>query len=366
MRVFLKDNVYDKALQRIRWVFDEFPTVIVNQSGGKDSTVILELAMIVARDLGRLPLKVRWLDQECEFDATVAYMTTVMERDDVEPLWYQIPFRLLNATSGTARWLNVWGPGEQWVREKHPLSIKENVYDCDRFARLFDAITKHDHPNDKVAVLTGVRAEESPGRFKGLTSHATYKWATWGSKVTPNQHIIFHPLYDWSYIDVWKSIHDHDWEYNEHYDHMYQYGVPIRNMRVSNYHHETSIHALFYLQEIEPDTYQAAVNRISGLDTAGKLGRRSFFPKELPYMFTSWRDYRDHLLENLIEDPALKAWLAKEFTTMETVYPHEVGDGMWRVQVQSILTNDVDGTLLKNWKASGKWSIHRLREKGLA
>ena len=59
MKVYSKKNVFDCALDRIRWVFREFNgNVIVSISGGKDSTVVMELALMVMRELketGELP-----------------------------------------------------------------------------------------------------------------------------------------------------------------------------------------------------------------------------------------------------------------------------------------------------------------------
>ena len=40
MKIFLKENVWDKAIERIEYIFDEFQEVIVSFSGGKDSTAI--------------------------------------------------------------------------------------------------------------------------------------------------------------------------------------------------------------------------------------------------------------------------------------------------------------------------------------
>lgn len=350
MKIYKTKNVLDEALDRIRFLFDEFPEVVVSTSGGKDSTVVFELAKIVAREKGRLPLRVFWLDQECEFEATVDYIKTVMYDPDVTPMWYQIPFRLLNATSGDETWLNVWGEGEEWVRDKDPISIKENTFGSTRFVALMEEVMKQtcDKPT---AVLTGMRAEESPTRLVAVTEHATYKGITWGNKIDAGRDIYnFHPIYDWGYLDVWKAIHEHGWAYNAHYDALFRYGTPVRKMRVSNYHHETAVHSLFLLQEIEPDTYERATQRISGLDTAGKMGKDDWFVYELPFMFQSWAEYRDYLLENLITDPKTKESFARRFASIERRYSRTVGPEMYKTFINSILCNDVEMTKLANWE----------------
>jgi hypothetical protein len=101
MKILLKENVFDAALNRIRYLFKEFPTVIAGVSGGKDSTVIFNLTMRVARELGRLPLPVFWLDQEAEWTDTVNYCRWLMYQPDVKPLWFQMPMHLDNAASLT-------------------------------------------------------------------------------------------------------------------------------------------------------------------------------------------------------------------------------------------------------------------------
>ena len=48
MNIYLNKNVYEAAKERIRFVYEEFKNVIVNFSGGKDSTTVLHLALEVA------------------------------------------------------------------------------------------------------------------------------------------------------------------------------------------------------------------------------------------------------------------------------------------------------------------------------
>src|SRR3990167_1853639 len=106
MKFYLDQNVFDAALERIRWLFDEFPNVVVNISGGKDSTVVLNLALMVAEEKGRLPLKVMFIDQEAEWQTVIDYIREIMADPRVDPKWLQVPIRLFNATSTIEPWLH--------------------------------------------------------------------------------------------------------------------------------------------------------------------------------------------------------------------------------------------------------------------
>src|SRR5690606_30974765 len=105
----------------------------------------------------------------------------------------------------------------------------------------------------RCAVLTGMRGEESPARRITMLSNPMYKWLTYSSGGNP--YFMFSPIFDWTFRDVWKAIHDKGWKYNDHYNTMFRYGVPIRKMRVSNYTHESALPSLRYLQEAEPETW---------------------------------------------------------------------------------------------------------------
>lgn len=85
---YLESTVFEEAIKRVRFVFDNCDDVIVSMSGGKDSTVVFNLALMIAREKNRLPLKVFWLDQEAEWQDTDDYMSYVMHRKDVKPYWF--------------------------------------------------------------------------------------------------------------------------------------------------------------------------------------------------------------------------------------------------------------------------------------
>jgi len=83
MKIYHNKTVFDAALDRIRYLFDEFPNVIANFSGGKDSTVIFNLVLKVAKEKKRLPLTVQFLDQEAEWENNISYIRKIMNRSSL-------------------------------------------------------------------------------------------------------------------------------------------------------------------------------------------------------------------------------------------------------------------------------------------
>ncbi len=74
MKIYTSINVYDAAYERLHNLFGRRKYMYI-RVGGKNSTVLLELAIDVCRKLGRLPLKARkFLDPESEWQGTIDYM----------------------------------------------------------------------------------------------------------------------------------------------------------------------------------------------------------------------------------------------------------------------------------------------------
>ena len=352
MKILLKKNVWDAALDRIRFLFDEFDEILISHSGGKDSEVVFQLALIVAREKNRLPLKVQFIDQEAEWNSTIDRIRDIMAMPEVEPYWLQIPIKIFNAVSKDEEWLMCWeeGKDDEWIRPKEEISIKENIYGTDRFKELFSAYVNTTFSKEtKVACIGGVRCEESPVRMLGLTNAATYKHVTWGKVLnSAKTHFTFYPIYDWSYTDVWGAIFGNKWAYNRHYDYLYMHGEPIAQMRVSNVHHETAVRSLFHLQEIDAVLYNALTKRLKGVDMAGKF-KDDFFIYELPYMFADWKEYRDYLLEKIITDERRETF-RKKFEQTEKVYENtKYHDRLLKEHVNCLITNDYHFTKLDNF-----------------
>ena len=226
MKVYSKKSVYEKSLERIEWVFNEFKGhIVVGCSGGKDSTVVMELALEVVRKLkssGVLPkdyrLKVMWLDQEVEWTRTRKYIEDIAKnrQDEIELYWIQCYFNLgHNGSLDEVNKLNCWDtnfngtycqPLSEYAYDKlyiddknYPVSITELnkhrklvndrwVYDNDfnyinynpnSFYKIFEDIYSWINGGKSYAVLQGVKASESPKRSLELTHQLGYKGITW-------------------------------------------------------------------------------------------------------------------------------------------------------------------------------------------
>jgi predicted phosphoadenosine phosphosulfate sulfurtransferase len=192
-------------------------------SGGTDSTVLFHLAHQVAAERGRLPLRVNWLDQEAEWQATEDYMRAVMCREDVNPFWWQIPFRLTNSLSFTDNYLYCWREADRavWIRDQDPISLKVNPTSYDRYHDLIGWLPSCCGVAGKrhVGVLVGMRVVESPNRRATMTQGGNrYKGVSWCHKALLGNTRVSWPLYDWQDRDVWIAIAQQDWPYNRIYD----------------------------------------------------------------------------------------------------------------------------------------------------
>lgn len=346
--MYKSNNVFEEALERINFVYDNCDDVIVSMSGGKDSAVLFNLALIVAKQRGRLPLKVFWLDQEAEWQHTVDYMEKIMRRDDVKPYWFQIPFDFTNSLSHNNNFLRVWDEDEKekWIHPKSDISIKENPTTYNRFHDLVEHLPSCCTNAEHCGVLVGMRIEESLNRRMTIAhSNAKFKGITWCRQPIANTRV-FYPIYDFTIDDIWTALGKNHWEYNEVYDLQYRWGCPKNQMRVSALIHETAWHAIEMLQEFEVKTYNKFCDRIAGVNAFNHAFETSIIPKELPFAFMDWKEYRDYLLIHLVK---------KEYWDLfRNRWKNQEGDEWYKVHIKEIIINDIDGTINSNAKSAFK------------
>lgn len=306
-------NVYEAGLERIRYIFDEFygkRPIIVTISGGKDSTVTLYLVHEVMVERGIEKIPVLFLDQEAEAPQTIDYIRDIMHLPWVEPYWVQTYFKEWNASKG--EWFNVWGPGEQWCREKEPgnpytdMELSVNTY----FTKTLNCV-QHTIFGKSFVSLGGVRIEESPARLSGLTHCEVIKGTgiTWGNgggyyKDGTPKAMVLYPIWDWKCNDVWYYIFSNRIPYCKLYDYLFSEQA-LKDCRVSSLIHEQAIKNLEIIRRISPDFYERLQRRVKNVNSTVQVYSElvhyinwTFLPK----YFTSWDEYIEYLADNLVGD----------------------------------------------------------------
>ena len=130
----LDKTVLDLAYERLNNAFDQFDTISVSFSGGKDSTACLNLTLEVAKERNRLPLDVVFIDEEAIPYETEHYCRRVSKHPDINFRWYCIPVVHRNACSRKQPYWYTWSPEEKdkWVRPLPPEAItKVDYYNSD-------------------------------------------------------------------------------------------------------------------------------------------------------------------------------------------------------------------------------------------
>lgn len=353
-------NVFEQALERIEYLFNTYDEVIVGCSGGKDSTVCLELTIMVARKLNKLPIKVFWLDQEVEWQATEDYMSWVMHRKEVIPYWYQFEFDFTNSASAKHNFLKIWDESKsnEWIRPKSDISIKVNPTKYNRFHDIMDGLNHCLMKKDTrmCAFISGIRAEENVRRAY-LQSGCKMGFITSNKNEEKRRFVRAFPIINWTSIDVWTAIAKNNWKYNEIYDKQYQYGYSSRGMRVSSLIHETSWRCLYKVQELEPKTYEKIVKRVHGVSTISHMNDIGVetIPKTLPYMFKDWKEYRDYLLIHLVQP--------KYWELFKHRWEGQDDEKWYKTHCKEVVINDIDGTINLNVKATN--NLKARREKNI-
>jgi len=345
-------NVLDAARERISMLFDNFETINVSISSGKDSTVQYYLALQEAIKRNR-KINVFFLDQEAEYQNSIDIIKISMVHPNVIPQWYQVPLYMTNSTSYSDYFLYAWGEGEQWIRDKDEIAIKEINEDYPK--RFYEFFPWYENKNPNAAYLVGLRAEESITRYRAVTKFDGWnglKWSTMSGNVKK-----FYPIYDWSVYDVWKFIYDYDLPYNKIYDLMYWDNYSIYSkMRVSNLIHEKSYKCLVDLPKFEPDTFNKLSKRISGISTAARYASEKlmFNNKTLPMHYENWEQFRNFLLSNIPNDEHKQKFINR-FDSQEK------NERTYKLQVGQLLINDFENS--RSFDTNKNEKTIKLKEK---
>ena len=94
MKIYQEKNVYEAAVERFDYIYSHFEKVYVSFSNGKDSGVLLNLAIEAARRAGKLPVKALYIDFEAQYKHAIDFTHRMFERPEVEGWWVCLPIHL--------------------------------------------------------------------------------------------------------------------------------------------------------------------------------------------------------------------------------------------------------------------------------
>ena len=309
-------NVYEAALERIGYLFQEFENVLVSFSGGKDSSVMLELVTDYARENNLLQkVSVVYMDYEANYEATNDFVEKTFERlGDVKRFWLCLPIHAQCACRMDAPYWIPWEKSKReiWCREmpKFDYVINEDNAEFGLLDSDFEIprnffdwfIGKY----GRTASLVGIRASESEDRRKLICSMngniRKFKGKNYIVDCVRNRDLFnAYPIFDWQTEDIWIYNAKFRKPYNRLYDLFYKAGLTIDRMRVASPFNNCGIHSLKLYKAIDPDNWSKLVGRVNGANFAGLYGGTTAMgwkSIKLPKGHT-WKSYCYFLLSTL-------------------------------------------------------------------
>jgi predicted phosphoadenosine phosphosulfate sulfurtransferase len=310
-------NVYDAAIKRFEYLFDNFDKVVVSFSGGKDSTVCLNLALEVAKKKNKLPLDVYFWDEEAIHPDTIEYVERVRQLPEIRFKWLCIPIRHRNACSRKEPYWQCWDPNKKdlWVRNMpdNPSVVTEM-----KEFKWGDSVPDIAHyvygpEHGTVADVRGIRADESLRRYRSVAQKTKLNWLG-GPRNGHNYPVS--PIYDWTTFDVWTAPRLFGWDYNRSYDIMSMLGVAPSTQRVCPPYGEEPLGGLWIYAQGWPQLWHKMINRVHGAATAGRYANTELYgfgKLQLPEGMT-WREWTYALLELYPKD--LKGKVANNISNL--------------------------------------------------
>lgn len=320
MVTYQKHNVYEATMKRLEIIFNDFDNIYISFSGGKDSGVLLNLALQYAKETNQThKLGLFHIDYEAQYSATTEYVDKVYDSLDnvVNNLRCCVPLKCPTSTSMFETYWRPWDEDKKdiWVRDlpnkyisKQDLDfINDDMSDYE-FQKRFSLWYHEKQKAKKTCVLIGIRAEESLDRWRTIVSDRNinkYNNISWTTKQYDNVYNAY-PIYDWKTEDIWIANAKFGWDYNKLYDLFYYAGVPLGSMRVASPFHDAAKSSLSLYRVIDPNIWGKMVSRVNGVNFTSMYGEsKAMGWKNItkPKHFT-WEQYANFLLDTLPQNIA--------------------------------------------------------------
>lgn len=313
MKIYKDQDVLSAARDRYKFIFNNFDNVCFSFSGGKDSSLMIQMANIVAKKLNKV-FDVMYIDLEAQYKHTIDHVYELKELSQIRDFYHiALPLYLRNAVSVLQpKWI-CWKPEDKelWVRDLPEDSINltnnylpfyDRVMEFEEFVPSFNKWYA-DTKGGMCAVGVGIRADESLNRFRTIAlpkNKVMFKNKPWTTQIYKNT-FNFYPLYDFKTQDVWGAVSLLDLKYNKIYELMYKNGLSIHEQRLCQPYGDDQRNGLDQFKALEADTWEKILNRVNGVNF-GNIYCRSYALgniKSFKPDFMSWEQYTVFLLESL-------------------------------------------------------------------
>jgi DNA sulfur modification protein DndC len=200
-------DLYEKSLEEIRsaYLADERPWVI-GFSGGKDSTVALQLVWYALRGLEpserQKPVYVISGDTQVETPVIIDYLTDVLDLINEHAKAEGLPISAHKVTPSLEEsfWVNLIGKGYPAPSSRFRwCTARMKISPANRF--ILDRVADH----GEVVLLLGVRRQESATRAQVMNLRRIENSLLSRHSTLPNA-FVYTPIRDYSVDDVWKYL----------------------------------------------------------------------------------------------------------------------------------------------------------------
>lgn len=300
-------SVLEMAEERIAHCFDRFDHIAVAFSGGKDSTVVLNLTLAEARRRGRLPLDVVFFDEEAIPYETEAYARRVSQEPDVLLRWHCTPVRHRNGASRESPYWWPWDPDcpDKWVRPMPPEATELVGFPTQPpMARLpmphCNVFLFPPERYGSVGWLMGIRADESMTRRSAVTRRKTENYLLPDAAPNAAGNVYkAYPIYDWRTPDVWTAPAQFGWDTNAAYNLMEMAGLAHTKQRCAPPFGEEPMQNLWIFRTCFPDVWDKMTERVPGAATAARYARTQLYgfgKRSGPPEGMTWEEYIAHYI----------------------------------------------------------------------
>jgi predicted phosphoadenosine phosphosulfate sulfurtransferase len=314
-------NCYEASKKRMEFIFNEFEQIYFSFSGGKDSSVMIQLANEVALKLNK-KFDVLYIDLEGNYKATRNHVKELKENltQINEFYWVCLPLKLRNGVSQNQTHWVCWDKEQKqnWVRPRPSDSINEKNYlkfgwdwfvpemQFEDFIIQFAKWYQVKKDADKICCGVGIRTQESLRRWKSLNKDdkPMYKNKNYTTKLNLGKKYEvynFYPIFDYKVEDIWTLTFKNNYYYNNFYEVMYKAGMNLQNTRLCQPYGDDQKDGLNQFKFFEPETWGKVLLRVEGVNFGNIYAKTMMLGKNKLHKpdHLTYEEYSCFLLETI-------------------------------------------------------------------